>query len=596
MIYGNTDGIKKYLLAELESIYEMTVPTGHLAEKEMLTKMLEVSEKIQREIAVLVNRQGMVLQVVAGTLANAEIKIPLRDWAGNLPGVRCLHTHPNGDARLSSEDLAALRQLSLDAMVAAALQGNNIICSYAYLGEEDENGELQTIKEQNLTVEGLLKVPFLEIISSLKRNAAAAKIHELEEEKERALLIGLETAATSEADCDSSLAELGRLAETAGAEVIMTVKQSRPKPDAAFFIGKGKIDEIITLINEKNITLVIFDDELSPSQQRNLESAIDVKVIDRTTLILDIFAQRARTLEGKLQVELAQLRYRLPRIGGQGLVLSRLGGGIGTRGPGETKLEMDKRHLRDKIHDLEKEIDKIKKQRSQQRMQRKKSNLPLVALVGYTNVGKSTLLNVLTGAEVMVADKLFATLDPTTRLVELPDKQQILLTDTVGFIQKLPHTLVDAFRATLEEVQEADVLLHVVDASNEEYEEQIKAVIAVLNELKAAEKPTLYIFNKADKLPKELKREKLLHDREGVFIAAKTGEGLAELKEKIKDALGDTQTVLELCIPFTEGTVLSELHQDAVIQETDYNEEGTLLKVLLPVSLMAKYEKYQRSK
>ena len=596
MIYGNTDGIKKYLLAELESIYEMTVPTGQLAEKEMLTKMLEVSEKIQREIAVLVNRQGMVLQVVAGTLANAEIKIPLRDWAGNLPGVRCLHTHPNGDARLSSEDLAALRQLSLDAMVAAALQGKNIICSYAYLGEEDENGELQTIKEQNLTAEGLLKVPFLEILSSLKRNAAAAKIHELEEEKERALLIGLETAATSEADCDSSLAELGRLAETAGAEVIMTVKQSRPKPDAAFFIGKGKIDEIITLINEKNITLVIFDDELSPSQQRNLESAIDVKVIDRTTLILDIFAQRARTLEGKLQVELAQLRYRLPRIGGQGLVLSRLGGGIGTRGPGETKLEMDKRHLRDKIHDLEKEIDKIKKQRSQQRMQRKKSNLPLVALVGYTNVGKSTLLNVLTGAEVMVADKLFATLDPTTRLVELPDKQQILLTDTVGFIQKLPHTLVDAFRATLEEVQEADVLLHVVDASNEEYEEQIKAVIAVLNELKAAEKPTLYIFNKADKLPKELKREKLLHDREGVFIAAKTGEGLGELKEKIKDALGDTQTVLDLCIPFTEGTVLSELHQDAVIQETDYNEEGTLLKVLLPVSLMAKYEKYQRSK
>ena len=323
------------------------------------------------------------------------------------------------------------------------------------------------------------------------------------------------------------------MAKTAGAEVVAKTYQKRDKPDSALFLGKGKIQEISLLVQEHNANLVICDDELSPSQQRNLEQVLGAKVIDRTELILDIFAQRAQSHEGKLQVELAQLKYKMPRIGGQGLVLSRLGGGIGTRGPGETKLEVDKRRIRSRINDIEKLIENVKKHRQLHRENRIASNIPTIALVGYTNAGKSTLLNKLTAAEVLAEDKLFATLDPTTRKIVLPNGQEALLTDTVGFIQKLPHQLVSAFRATLEEVKVADLLLHVIDASHINYEEQMQAVISVLKELKIVDKPTVLVFNKVDKIDEEITINKLLQYHNSVAISAKDGQKLENLMDLI---------------------------------------------------------------
>jgi len=315
--------------------------------------------------------------------------------------------------------------------------------------------------------------------------------------------------------------------------------------------------------------------------------------LDRTALILDIFAQRARSNEGKMQVRLAQLRYLLPRLSGQGIVLSRLGGGIGTRGPGETKLETDRRHIYGQIHDIEARIDKMQQHRQLHRSQRKEARVPLAALVGYTNAGKSTLLNALTGADVFAEDKLFATLDPTTRLVSLAKQQKLLLTDTVGFIQKLPHTLVSAFHATLEEVTEADLLLHVVDCSNPNYELQIAAVIDVLRELHAETKPMIYVFNKADQLENMQSCERMLRGREGVFVSAREGTNLQELLAKIEAYFQQQEVEMTLCIPFQKGDVVAKLHQAARIHSTEYIADGTLLRLTLSAAEAKEYEKFQ---
>ena len=299
--------------------------------------------------------------------------------------------------------------------------------------------------------------------------------------KETVILVG--TDIDKEQNIVETLAELDRLVETAGGEVVGTIIQRRERPDIATYIGKGKLEELKALQQQTQATTIVFDDQLSPAQQRNIEKIMEVKVIDRTALILDIFAQRAHSYEGKLQVELAQMRYLLPRLGGKGLVMSRLGGGIGTRGPGETKLEVDRRTIRDKIHDIEESLKTVSAQRALQRSRRIQSGLPCVAIVGYTNAGKSTLLNRLTDAGVLVEDKLFATLDPTIRMLILPSGRKVLLADTVGFIRKLPHALIAAFRATLEEVVYSDLLMHVIDASSEEWEEQSRSVYDVLKEL-----------------------------------------------------------------------------------------------------------------
>lgn len=415
---------------------------------------------------------------------------------------------------------------------------------------------------------------------------------------EKAILAGVDTGKGNWL-AEDSLTELEGLAKTAGAVVVGRTVQKKERPDTALFLGKGKVAEVTLMAQELEADLLILDDEITPSQQRNLESVTGLRVVDRTALILDIFAQRARSSAGKLQVELAQLKYNLPRLGGQGLVLSRLGGGIGTRGPGETKLEMDRRRIRGRIHDLTEKIDKLKAQRQLHRIQRKNSRVPVAALVGYTNAGKSTILNALAGSnEVMAEDLLFATLDPTTRLIQLDDKQEILLTDTVGFIQKLPHTLVSAFQATLEETAEADLLIHVVDASDVNYELQIQAVVEVLKEIGAENKPAIFVFNKADKLPvlqfsDNHVEKRMLQGREGVVISAKNPAGLEILREKIKSFFAQSNITLKLCIPYDQGHLVTRLHDVAKVEAIDYNDKGTVMELTMSVSDAEPYLKYE---
>lgn len=600
-VVGELDNIKKGIIQELDSLYDYEVPASQLVTAELAEKMLDITGQLGREVAVYISRQGKIMQVSVGDNATVDLpEIRQRTSASRLSGIRCVHTHPSSDTRLSNPDISSLRSMKFDVMAAIGIKDDGrIYGSLGFLsGEQSEDGTYIVHGTKELPLSQLNKLDLVQLIMSINKELGKHQLKDTEEKQEKAILAGVGFSGVNSRwdwSPEESLEELERLAETAGALTVARVLQKKDKPDNAFFLGKGKIDEIAMEAQNLEADLLIIDDEISPSQQRNLEMATGLKVIDRTALILDIFAQRARSSAGKLQVELAQLRYNLPRIGGQGLVLSRLGGGIGTRGPGETKLEMDRRRIRGCIHDLEEQLDKLQKQRKVQRSQRKENRLPMAALVGYTNAGKSTLLNALSDADVLAEDKLFATLDPTTRLVDITDKQQILLTDTVGFIQKLPHTLVKAFQATLEETIESDLLIHVVDASNENYELQIKAVMEVLREIGAQDKPSLFVFNKADCLPHEdtgFDKLRMLQGREGVFISAKSQQGLTELKDKINEFFSESRLELKLCIPYAEGAVVTRLHEVADIHSTDYDEKGTILELSLPASEADRFMKY----
>ena len=409
--------------------------------------------------------------------------------------------------------------------------------------------------------------------------------YDMKEIEERVILVGVQESFSE--DIEESLDELAELCETAGATVVGRVIQNREKIHPGTYIGKGKMDEVALLTEELDATGIVCDDELSPAQLNNLEKELGCKVMDRTLVILDIFAGRANTSEGNIQVELAQLRYRAARLVGLRSSLSRLGGGIGTRGPGEKKLEMDRRLIHARISQLKAELAQVQKHRELIRGKRKKDNLVVAAIVGYTNAGKSTLLNTLTDAGVLEEDKLFATLDPTTRILELSAGQNILLTDTVGFIRKLPHHLIEAFKSTLEEAKYADIILHVVDASNPQKEKQMHVVYETLSQLGVTDKKVITLFNKQDKITepevlKDMKADKTLR------ISAKTGDGLDELKRELENILRERSILLERIFPYEKAGLIQLVRTKGQLLEEDYRADGIYVKAFVPVEIYGK--------
>lgn len=410
----------------------------------------------------------------------------------------------------------------------------------------------------------------------------------LDQETERVILVGVSTS--DEDDTWRSLKELKELAETAGAGTVGTLVQNRGQVHPGTYIGKGKIEELKDLLWELDATGIICDDELTPAQMKNLQDELDTKVMDRTLVILDIFAARASTSEGKLQVELAQLKYRQTRLTGYGTAMSRLGGGIGTRGPGEKKLEVDRRLIKSRIARLNRELKDVKRHREVTRELRSRNHVPVAAIVGYTNAGKSTLMNALTGAGILAEDKLFATLDPTTREVKLPSGQRVLLTDTVGFIRKLPHHLIEAFRSTLEEARYADLILHVADISNPQMEEQMYVVYETLRELGVTDKPVISVFNKQDKT----KEERIIRDFHAdytVGISAKTGGNIPELLKTVEAALREQKVYLEGVYPYREAGMLRMIRECGELEEETYREDGIFVRAYVPVRVYEKLKK-----
>lgn len=591
MINGNIDGVKNTYLNELEEIYKIKCLKDEVVNEEIIGRMVRVSTVLEREVSVAIDRKGKVQSVAIGD--STSVELPLLDIKeGRLSGVRVIHTHPNGLCNLSALDLSALLKLKLDAIVAVGIYEGKII-DFSIGTLNIYNDTLICEEKKNLSKEELFKINILDkarYVESLLRDSNV-----VEDESEKAILVG--------SDTKESLDELAELADACDIPVLQKVFQSRSKIDPAFYIGRGKVLEIASLRQTERANVIIFDDELSGSQVRNLENALGAKVIDRTTLILEIFARRAKSKEAKIQVELAQLKYRKSRLMGLGTVLSRTGGGIGTRGPGEKKLETDRRHINETIYDLNNELKKIKKVREVQREKRNKESIPKVSLVGYTNAGKSTLRNALCksaaameGKEsVFEANMLFATLDTTTRAVTLQNKGLITLTDTVGFVRKLPHDLVEAFKSTLEEVIFSDLLCHVVDASSEDALEQVKAVEEVLAELGARDKETILVLNKIDMTSEEklaeMKKELSYYD-EIIEVSAKEGTNLDNLLLLIEEKLPYTLIKSEYLVPYDKGDVVSFLHRNGRILEEEYREDGTFMVVEVDEETFNKSKEY----
>ncbi|MDD6794335.1 MAG: GTPase HflX [Clostridiaceae bacterium] len=580
MINGNIDGIKKSFLNELEEIYNIKNPKDEAVSNEIVSIMTRVSAAIEREISVAIDRKGKVHSVAIGDSSSVELPLlDIRD--ARLSGIRVVHTHPNGLCNLSALDLSALLKLKLDAIISIGIYEGEI--TDFSLGMLNVYNDVLIYEEKsNLSYEELLAI---DIIDNARHIESLIRENDIvEDDEEKAIIVG--------SDTKESLDELEELAKACDIPVLQKVFQSRNKIDPAFFIGRGKVLEIASLRQTSRANVIIFDDELSGSQVRNLENTLGAKVIDRTTLILEIFARRAKSKEAKIQVELAQLKYRKSRLLGLGTVLSRTGGGIGTRGPGEKKLETDRRHINETIYDLNNELKKIKKNREVQREKRNKESIPKVSLVGYTNAGKSTLRNSLCDIasskevklkeKVFEADMLFATLDITTRAIVLQNKGLITLTDTVGFVRKLPHDLVEAFKSTLEEVIYSDLLCHVVDASSDNALEHIKAVEEVLAELGARDKETILVLNKVDMVDEQeiqnLKNNIKYYD-EIIEVSAKEGINLDELLALIENKLPYKMKKAQYIIPYNKGEIVSFLHRNGRVLAEEYKDEGTFMEV-----------------
>ncbi len=568
-INGNITGIRDSVLQEMRTLYDFPIGEDEFAPVELVEALCRFSHEFNREIAIYISRDGEVLDITVGVTDNVPLSaIRLRRSTQRLSCVRCLHTHPGGTAHLSLVDISALQTLMLDAMCAIGIDENGRVTgvSAAFLGDM-EDGKYAPILTGIVSLKRLPQADWMQEIALADERVTQGLNQNQMDAPERALLVGIDT--------EKSLEELAALADSAGAVVVGSVLQKKQKPDTATFIGSGKAAELQLTAQSLNADVVIFDDELTGMQTRNLEQLINVKVIDRTTLILDIFAQRAKSGEGKLQVALAQLKYRSTRLIGQGLILSRLGGGIGTRGPGETKLEIDRRRIRDRIAELKKDLEQLQRQRDLRRKSRERNAIPVVALVGYTNTGKSTLLNRLTDANVFVENQLFATLDAVSRKVTPPDGGEFLLVDTVGFISKLPHDLVEAFRSTLEEAALADLLVIVNDASSPDMLLQHKVVEEVLESLDATHQPRLNVLNKCDiALPgQELEN--------AICISAATGEGMERLVSAISDELRKAESAVDVLVPFSQYGILNDLRAKGRIVGEEHEETGTRVTVML---------------
>jgi GTP-binding protein HflX len=500
MIYGNTSGLKPSDHKALERIYRRRVATDSLISDELARYLTEQSAQIGRQLGLIINRAGEVLHVIVGN--DREIMIP--DLSGfalgrsGLRGLRCIHTHLKQEP-LSRDDLTDLELLRLDLMVALGVneQGLPGRIEYAHLLPTGDKSQIERVSLVDFYRLELDFSAFIHALDAEMERHAGATV-DLADGRERALLICV--GHNSKREMEDSLAELTELARTADLQVVDQVVQRPRQLHPRYLVGEGKLREIVINALQRRVTLLVFDRDLTPNQVRAITEVTEVKVIDRTQLILDIFARRAQSRDGKVQVELAQLKYILPRLSGKGTAMSRLMGGIGGRGPGETKLEIDRRRTRDRIRRLEQELDTLGRGRLQRRQRRVRAGVPIISIVGYTNAGKSTLLNALTQSAVLTENLLFATLDTATRRLRFPLDREVIITDTVGFIRDLPPSLIGAFRATLEELEDADLLLHLVDLSNPRFEDQIAAVDKILGSLNLGQRQRLLVFNKTDQL------------------------------------------------------------------------------------------------
>jgi GTP-binding protein HflX len=504
MIHGNTTGLKSSQVKALERIYQRRLPVGEVITHELARYLTEQSRELRRQVGLIIDRGGVVKYVLLGD--DREIVIPDLTGFGlgrsGLRGLRCIHTHLRGEP-LSQDDLNDLALLRLDMMVSLAVSDDGLPgeVHYAHLIPPDPTGRIQLLQRVPSVYNWDLDFGSFIRALDVELEHSRSETVDLSDSRERAILLSVTQAPLHEAEY--AMDELAELARTADVVVLDRIMQRSRKLNPRSLMGEGKLKEVVISALHKGATLLVFDQDLSPVQARTIAAMTDLKVIDRSQLILDIFARRAHTLDGKVQVELAQLKYILPRLSGKGTAMSRLMGGIGGRGPGETKLETDRRRIRNRISRLEKQLASLGKGRLQRRQRRIRTGIPIVSIVGYTNAGKSTLLNALTRSEVFTEDLLFATLDTSTRRLRFPKEREVIITDTVGFIKQLPKSLLGAFKATLEELVDAHLLLHVVDISNPRFEDQICAVDRILQDLELHEIPRLLVFNKIDLIPDE---------------------------------------------------------------------------------------------
>lgn len=570
-ILGQTDNLSKHIKQKLETLAEMNCQKSEIASAEMVELMSEITGEINKEIAIYINRFGYVEMVSVGTDATAPLpNMSKKRNEYGLCGLRAVHTHPGGDCRLSAPDLSALGQLRLDLMCAVGAGEEKCEFSVAIISAAEGKLMQQAQVYEHIGEKDFYRLHALRIISEIEAEIDNHTLHELKTEKERVCLIWVLPGRLSEREEKERIDELVNLAESADLAVVGRLVQHKDKPDGVFCLGRGKLEELAMLMQNTHADCVIFENTLSPAQENNLNRALGKKVLDKNGLILDIFAARAKSREGQLQVEAAQLNYLLPRLVGQGVSMSRLGGGVGTRGPGETKLETDRRHIHRRLDNVRRELAQVEKQRELKRRNRTKNRIKQAALVGYTNAGKSSLLNALTGADIYAEDQLFATLDTTVRTLML-DKQKILLSDTVGFIRDLPKELVEAFQATLEELKDADVLLQVVDASNPNYREQIKAVEMILAQIKVEQKPMIYVFNKIDVMEDETE---FLTYPDSICVSAKSGQGLEDLKSLLYEKLFGADKRLEFFLPLAEAGKLGRFYALGQLDDVEYTEQG----------------------